>query len=176
MLQPAAPRLLQHSHRGGKRTGIHSAHYSADLSHSCVCEHVCVCVSVCAFVSIVYVWDASAACGNKELISRAKHLYQCVHVHACVYERVFPKQWLRVWMKPWVIFMQPSLFIWIARAFLKPFVVDDLKMFERGFAEVASGTTVIYFNTHIATHTGTHSRRYNGQSASGTCVSFACML
>lgn len=47
--------------------------------------------------------------------------------------------------------MEPSLFIWIAKAFLKPFVVDNLKMFEKGFAEVANGTTVIHFNTHIAT-------------------------
>lgn len=52
--------------------------------------------------------------------------------------------------------MEPSLFIWIARAFLKHFVVDNLKMFAKGFAEVASGTTVIHFNTHIATHTHTN--------------------
>lgn len=65
--------------------------------------------------------------------------------------------------KAWVVFMEPSLFIWIARTFLKPFVVDNLKMFEKGFAEVASGTTVIHFNTHIATHTATHSHRYNRQ-------------
>lgn len=50
----------------------------------------------------------------------------------------------------WVVFSEPSLFIWIARAFLKPFVVGNLKMFGKGFAEVASGTTVIHFNTHIA--------------------------
>lgn len=55
--------------------------------------------------------------------------------------------------KSWVFFLsEPSLFMWIARAFLKPFVVNNLKMFEKGFAEVASGTTVIHFNTHIATH------------------------
>lgn len=48
--------------------------------------------------------------------------------------------------------MQWSVFIWTARAFLKPFVVDNLEMFEKGFAEVASATTVIHFNTHIATH------------------------
>ncbi len=72
----------------------------------------------------------------------------------------------------WVVFMQPSLFIWIARAFLKPFVVNDLKMFERGFAGVASGTTVIYFNTHIATHTPTDIMG----SAAVTCVYCPCML
>lgn len=66
--------------------------------------------------------------------------------------------------------MQPSLFIWIARAFLKPFVVDNLKMFEKGFAEVASGTTVIHFNTHIATHAGTHSHRCSGQRFSDMCA------
>ena len=58
--------------------------------------------------------------------------------------------------KSWVVFVQPSLFIWIAGAFLKPFVVDNLEMFENGFGEVASGTTVIHFYTHIATHTHIH--------------------
>jgi len=56
----------------------------------------------------------------------------------------------------WVGFMEPGLFIWIARTFLKPFVVDNLKLFERGFAKVASGTTVIHFNSHIAAHTAPH--------------------
>lgn len=50
--------------------------------------------------------------------------------------------------------MEPSLFIWTVR-FLKPFVVNNLKLFEQGFVEVASGTTVIHLNTQIATHTAT---------------------
>lgn len=44
--------------------------------------------------------------------------------------------------------MEPRLFIWIARTLLKSFVVHKLKLFERGFGEVASGTTVIPFNSH----------------------------
>lgn len=73
MLQPAAPRSLQHSHRvGGKRTGIHFAHGSADLSHSWMCMRV----SLCAFVGFVSVGDPSAACGNKELVPGAEHLHR----------------------------------------------------------------------------------------------------
>lgn len=60
------------------------------------------------------------------------------------------------------------MFIWIARAFLKPFVVANLKMFEKGFAEVASGTAVIRFNTHIATQAHTH--RNNQQCYSDLCA------
>ena len=66
--------------------------------------------------------------------------------------------------KAWVVFMEPSLFIWIARAFLKTFVASNLEMFEKGFAEVASGTTVIHFNTHIATRTQSHIQEYKWQS------------
>lgn len=72
--------------------------------------------------------------------------------------------------RTWVVFMEPSLFIWIARAFLKPFVVDNSKMFEKGFAEVASGTTVIHFNTHIATHTHRHTLSVIIRSVTVTCA------
>lgn len=61
----------------------------------------------------------------------------------------------------WVVFMESSLFIWIARTFLKPFVVGNLKMFERGFAGDASGTAVIH-SQHPHSHT--HSHRYNSYS------------
>lgn len=54
-----------------------------------------------------------------------------------------------------------SLFIRIARTFLQPFVVSNLKFFEGGLAEVTSGTTVIPFNSQIATHAASRFHRYS---------------
>lgn len=48
--------------------------------------------------------------------------------------------------------------------FLKPMVVDIVGMLEKDLSEVASVTTVIWFDTHIATHAHTHPHfhKYSG--------------
>lgn len=54
---------------------------------------------------------------------------------------------------PWVVLYGAEFVYLDWENILKPFVVNNLKMFEKGFAEFASGTTVIHFNTHTAPHT-----------------------
>lgn len=59
----------------------------------------------------------------------------------------------------WVVFMEPRLFIWIARTLLKSFVVDKLKLREterereRLWQCCPRGTTVIHFNSHTPSDT-----------------------
>lgn len=57
-------------------------------------------------------------------------------------------------------------FIGIERAFLKHFVVS---MFEKGCTNVASESTIIHFNTHIATH------RRTRQPYSDVCAPLPCV-
>lgn len=72
-----------------------------------------------------------------------------------------------------MVFEQLSLLlIWTARAFLKLVVVNNLEMYEKGFAEVASATTVIHFNTHIATHRHTLTDIMGGVSVTFVPCSF----
>lgn len=56
--------------------------------------------------------------------------------------------------------------------FLKPFVVDIVGMLEKDLSEVASVTTVIWFDTHIATHTHTptHTSTNTADSVGDMCV------
>lgn len=68
--------------------------------------------------------------------------------------------------------MQWSLLIWTARAFLKLVVVNNLEMYEKGFAEVASAPTVIHFNTHIAAHRHTLTDIMGGVSVTVVPCSF----
>lgn len=158
-------------HTVRKRTGIHSAHHSADLSHSCVC--VCARTSLCICGLCICVRRISSLWKQRTDIwsqSASVCLCACMFMPAFMNVRCLNRDYAYGLKNPGWFLCSWAEFIWIARAFLKPFVVDNLKMFEKGFADVASATTVIHFNTLTATHIGTHYHRYNGQLFSDMCA------
>lgn len=58
-------------------------------------------------------------------------------------------------VKARAVYMEPSLFIWIARTFLKPFVVDGLKFFQK---EVGWSRQWNHSNPLSHPHSHTHNR------------------
>lgn len=161
MLQPAAPRSLQHSHRVRKKDRD-SLCTPLCWPQPLLCVFVCVCGLCISVRHISSLWKQRTDFWSQTSAS----MYMHVFMNVCFPNTDFACRFKM--KKARAVFMQPSVFIWTERAFLKPFVVINLEMLEKGFGQVAIATTVIHFNTHIATHTGALSDIKG--SVSVTCV------
>lgn len=129
MLQPAAPRSLQHSHSvcgsGKRETGIHSAHNSADLSHSCVY----VCVSAFVYLWALFMWET-----HQQLVETKNwYLGPKTSVSVYAYMHVFMKMChlnsdYAYTDKAWVVFYAAQLvYLCCESIFVKALCGEQLK-------------------------------------------------